>query len=88
MTDIEFYEKTKQVISRFKNGQRLYNESATFNKAVQCLVRDMDIYDLLEQVIQNSEDISKAFAHHLNNGNISYLVNRADICEINFANSK
>ena len=71
MTDIQFHEKTKEVISRFKNGERLYQESAVFNQVVQCLVRDMDIYDLFEQVIQNSEDITKAFQHHIMIGNIS-----------------
>ena len=70
MTDIQFNEKTKEVISRFKNGERLYQESAVFNKVVQCLVRDMDIYDLFEQVIQSSEDIRKAFEHHLMTGNV------------------
>jgi len=70
MTDIQFHEKTKEVISRFKNGERLYYESAVFNKVVQCLVRDMDIYDLFEQVIQNSEDVTNAFKHHLITGNI------------------
>lgn len=61
MTDIQFHEKTKEVISRFKNGERLYQESAVFNQVVQCLVIDMDIYDLFEQVIQNSEDITKYY---------------------------
>lgn len=78
MTNIEFHEKTKEVISRFKNGERLYNESAVFNKVVQCLVRDMDIYDLFGQVIQSSEDIRKAFEHHLITGNIQRPVFPAD----------
>lgn len=78
MTDIEFHEKTKEVISKFKNGERLYQESAMFNKVVQCLVRDMDIYDLFEQVIQSSEDITNAFKHHLMTGNIQRPVFPAD----------
>lgn len=69
MRDIQFHEKTKEVISRFKNGERLYQQSAVFNRVVQCLVRDMDIYDLLEQVIQNSEDVTQAFTYHLMKGN-------------------
>ena len=67
MNDIEFHNKTKEVISKFKNGDILYRESATFNKVVQCLVRDMNIYDLLEQIVQHSEDITKAFEQHLMN---------------------
>lgn len=70
MTDLEFHNKTIEVISRFKNGQKLYRESATFNKVVQCLVRDMDIYDLLEQVVLNSDSITDAFKHHLITGDI------------------
>lgn len=73
MTDIQFHEKTKEVISRFKNGERLYRESSVFNKVVQCLVRDMDIYDLLEQVIQSSEDVTKAFQHHLMMGTVDLI---------------
>jgi len=69
MNHIQFNNKTKEVISRFKNGEKLYNESSVFNKVVQCLVRDMDIYDLLEQVIQISEDTHKALEHQLLNNN-------------------
>lgn len=44
MTEQEFYQKTDECIARFKNGKERYKTSATFNRVIQMLVRDVDPY--------------------------------------------
>lgn len=76
MTNIEFHEKTKEIISRFKDGERLFNDSALFNRVVQLLVRDVDIYHLLEQVIQNHEETMTAYTDCLLNSNQTIILKK------------
>jgi hypothetical protein len=57
----EIYQKTEQCIARFKNGKERYRNSATFNLAVQMLVRSEDPYEVIEQLCQRLDDQSRAF---------------------------
>lgn len=65
MTDLEIYNKTDMIISKFKNGEELYRKSALFNRSVQMLVRGVDVYDLIENLIQVTEDTQKAFEQYI-----------------------
>jgi len=60
MKDIERYNKTKEIVSKFKDGEKRYRESALFNQVVQMLVRDVDPYDVINQLIQVTEDTQEA----------------------------
>ena len=61
----ERYIKTEEVLSKFKNGKELYHKSATFNIVVQQLVSGVDIYELLESVIQINSDTQNAFEQYM-----------------------
>jgi hypothetical protein len=65
MTEQEFYRKTDECIARFKNGKERYKTSPTFNRAVQMLVRDVDPYDIIDQLCQMSDDHTKAFEQYI-----------------------
>ena len=65
MTEQEFYRKTDECIARFKNGKERYKTSATFNRVVQMLVRDADIYEIIDHLCQMSDDQTKAFKSFL-----------------------
>lgn len=65
MTEKEFYAKTDECISRFKNGKERYRNSPTFNKVIQILVRDMDPYDIIDDLCQSIDDQSRAFEQYV-----------------------
>lgn len=65
MTEQEFYRKTDECIARFKNGKELYRTSPLFNRIVQMLVRDENPYDLIEELIQITDDTQKAFSQYV-----------------------
>lgn len=65
MTESEFYIKTDACLARFKNGKERYRTSATFNKVVQMLVRDVDPYEIIDQLCQMSDDQTNAFMQYI-----------------------
>jgi len=65
MNEMEFYKKTDECIAKFKNGKERYQQSATFNRAVQMLVRDVDPYDIIDQLCQMTDDNQKAFEQYI-----------------------
>lgn len=65
MTDFDYYKKTDEVISKFKNGKERFNTSPTFNRVVQMLVRDVDPIDIIDQLITINDDTQRAFSEHL-----------------------
>lgn len=66
MTEQEFYLKTDECIARFKNGKERYKMSATFNRVVQMLVRGADTYEIIDHLLQMSDDQTKAFEQYIN----------------------
>ncbi len=60
MTQEEYYKKTDEALAKFKNGKDLYQKSALFNRTVQMLVRGVSEYEIIEQLIQTTEDNNKA----------------------------
>lgn len=65
MTDSEIYRKTDECIDRFRNGKERYRTSATFNKVVQALVREVEPYEIIDQLCQMLDDQSKAFEQYV-----------------------
>jgi hypothetical protein len=65
MTKENIYRKTDECIARFKNGKERYRNSATFNRVVQMLVRDVDPYEIIDQLCQISDDQTKAFEQYI-----------------------
>ena len=65
MTESEFYNKTDEVVSKFKNGKELYQKSALFNRSVQMLVRGVTEYELIEHLIYITEDSTKSFEEYI-----------------------
>lgn len=62
----EQYKKTEDLITKFPNGKERFRKSALFNKTIQMLIRGVDVYDVIDQLIMVNEDTAKAFEHHLN----------------------
>lgn len=65
MTEEEFYRKIDECIAKFKNGKERYRNSATFNRIIQMLVRDVDPYDIIDQLCQMNDDNQKAFEQYV-----------------------
>lgn len=65
MTQEEFYLKTSEYITKFKDGEKRYRESPLFNQVIQMLVRDVNPIDIIDQLIQTTENIQKAFEEYM-----------------------
>lgn len=65
MTEQEHYRKTDECIAQFKNGKELYQKSALFNSIVQVLVRGQSPYEVIEMLIQQSEDNHNAMVQYI-----------------------
>ena len=57
-----FHQKTDEIIDRFTNGREKYRRSALFNRVVQMMVRGESPYDIIEHLIQVTEDMQAAFS--------------------------
>lgn len=68
------YKKTEDCISRFKNGKERYHKSPTFNRVVQMLVRDMDPYDIIDQLCLAIDDQNNAFEQYMINSDFRPIV--------------
>ena len=62
------YEKTKEFISKFPNGEQLYRESALFNRIIQSMVRGVSEIEIIEQLIRITEDSIKAQVYMIRKG--------------------
>ena len=65
MKQEEFYLKTSEYITKFKDGEKRYRESPLFNQVIQMLVRDVNPIDIIDQLIQTTENIQKAFEEYM-----------------------
>lgn len=74
----EMYKKTDECLSLFKNGKRLYMESAMFNRVVQMLVRGESPYAVIEQLVVSVEDTNKAFEQYILRDTRPFLVKGDD----------
>jgi len=67
MGELEKFNKTKEVVAKFNNGEKLYQESALFNQVVQMLVREVDVYEVIEQLIIVTGDSQEALKQQIHN---------------------
>ncbi|MEO7977757.1 hypothetical protein [Flavobacterium sp.] len=51
MTEEQYFAKKKEVISKFTED-RMINVDATTNKIIECLIRDVNPYVLIEQLLE------------------------------------
>lgn len=66
MTEQDFYKKTDECISRFKNGKERYKNSPTFNMVVQMLVKDVDHYEIIDYLCQTLDNQTEDFEQYIN----------------------
>jgi len=64
----ERYHKTAEILKKFKNGEKRYHESAVFNQVVQMLVREADVYEIIDGLIYVAEDCQNALAEQILRG--------------------
>ena len=62
---MDSYQKTEEVINRFKNGRERYHRSALFNKVVQMLVRGVDEYEIINDLINITQDSTNALEQYI-----------------------
>lgn len=60
-----FYLKTSEYITKFKDGEKRYRESPLFNQVIQMLIRDVNPIDIIDQLIQTTENTQKAFEEYM-----------------------
>lgn len=61
----DFYKKTDEVMGKFKHSKELYHSSAVFHSIVQSMVRGVNEYDIIEQLILMMEDNTKAMQNYI-----------------------
>lgn len=76
MRQKEFYLKTSEYITKFKDGEKRYRESPLFNQVIQMLVRDANPINIIDQLIQTTENTQKAFEEYMvrNKSPMSYVI--------------
>lgn len=72
MKEEEKYQRTDEIIAKFKNGRERYMESALFNQVVQMLVRDADVYMVIDQLIRVSEDCQNALVQRIHRAQTAF----------------
>ena len=65
MTQEQFYNKTDECVSKFKNGKERYRTSAQFNLVIQMLARGADLYEIIDQLCQSNDDLQNAFQQYI-----------------------
>ena len=58
-------QERSKYITKFKDGEKRYRESPLFNQVIQMLVRDVDPIDIIDQLIQTTENTQKAFEEYM-----------------------
>lgn len=53
------------LLKKFKNGDKLFHESALFNNAIMHLSNGMNIYHLLEEIITINDEINEQLKNNL-----------------------
>lgn len=74
--ELERYNKTDEIISKFKNGKERYKRSVLFNKVAQMLVRDMDPYEVIDQLIMSNEDFQNALEQYMHRDTRPVLIEK------------
>jgi hypothetical protein len=88
MKQEEFYLKTSEYITKFKDGEKRYRESPLFNQVIQMLLRDVDPIDIIDQLIQTIENTQKAFEEYMiRDYPMSYIIKK-NILYSNLKNNK
>lgn len=89
MRQEEIYLKTSEYITKFKNGEKRYRESPLFNQVIQMLVRDVDPIDIIDQLIQTTENTQKAFEEYMvrDKSPMSYIIKKNSLYN-NLKNNK
>ena len=88
MRQEDFYLKTSEYITKFKDGEKRYRESPLFNHVIQMLLRDVDPIDIIDQLIQTIENTQKAFEEYMiRDYPMSYIIKK-NILYSNLKNNK
>lgn len=62
---MDSYNKTEEIINKFKNGKERYQKSALFNTIVQMLVRGVDEYEIIDDLINVTQDSTNALEQYM-----------------------
>ena len=54
-----------EIIAKFKDGKKRYEESAMFNKVIQMLIRGADHYDIIDQILLAQENTQAVYEQHM-----------------------
>ena len=65
MSTRERYYKITELLKEFKNGEKLYRESAMFHQAIQMMADGLTPYEAMEQIIMACERTQHAFKDYM-----------------------
>lgn len=69
MTDVEYYQKLTEVLSKMPctldDAKEKYNRSALFNKVITSIAHGADPHTLIDQLITIIETVQQEYAHHM-----------------------
>lgn len=80
---MDSYRKTEEIINRFKNGKERYKRSALFNKVVQMLVRDVDEYEIIDDLINVAQDSTSALEQYIYRDTRPIIIDPDKVIKIN-----
>jgi glycerol-3-phosphate dehydrogenase len=61
----EEYIKTAEILTKFKNSEKMYNESPLFHRVVQMMANGMSESEVIERLIEIAENGQKALEFYL-----------------------
>lgn len=70
---MEYRISRTELISKFKNGEERYLNSALFKNTIEYLLRGSDPLDLIDQLISMIEDTKKDFLEYATNNPVRFI---------------
>lgn len=68
------YQKAREVMNRFSSSQERMRSSPLFHTIIQTLIRNDNPYQVIEQLINATEDAQKALSMHLLRNPPQYII--------------
>lgn len=59
------YNKRNELLSKFMDGGRRYNNEQLFRNIIECLVRDADPFEIIEKLIDINKDLQDRIKEYL-----------------------
>ncbi|HMT01696.1 MAG TPA: hypothetical protein PKD00_00060 [Burkholderiales bacterium] len=75
MNSQERYNKITELLSKFKNGEKLYNQNATFNLIINQMVHGVNEFEIIEQLVLQINTLQQIFEDYINRDTRPFIIN-------------